>query len=143
MAGKAVDGDRNSDFLNGSCSHTLDNTDYTPTWWMVDLGEDLTVTNVIITSRDEGSMYIFLVWIFSKIFIYASSILGYLCYASQQLDVTFLSNSVPNRDFSPSTIAVGPSASTSNFNELDFPHVCANITQPFGFPETRNSSCNM
>ena len=110
---------------------------------MVDLGEDLTVTNVIITSRDEGSMYIFLVWIFRKIFMYASSILGYLYYASQQLDVTFLSNSVPNRDFSPSTIAVGASADTSNFNELDFPHVCANITQPFGFPDTRNISCNM
>ena len=75
----------------------------------------------------------FLVWIFSKIFIYASSILGYLYYASQQLDVIFLSNSAVNRDFSPSTIAVGPSADTSSFNGLDFLHVCANVTQAFHF----------
>ena len=49
--------------------------------------------------------------------------------------------SADNRDFSPSTIAVGPSADNNSFNQLDFPHVCANITQPFGFPETRNISC--
>ena len=52
-AGKAVDGNRNSDLGAGSCTHTLDNT---PVWWMVDLGEDFTVTNVIITSRNQGSM---------------------------------------------------------------------------------------
>ena len=51
-ASKAVDGNRNRDYHAGSCSHTLDNN---PVWWMVDLGEDVTITNVIITSRDEGS----------------------------------------------------------------------------------------
>ena len=64
--GKAVDGNRNSDLGAGSCTHTLDNT---PVWWMVDLGEDFTVTNVTITSRNQGSMLMFLVGIFKKKFI--------------------------------------------------------------------------
>ena len=46
-----------------------------------------------------------------------------------------------NQDFSPTTIVIGSSADTSNFNQPDFPDICANITQPFGFPETRNISC--
>ena len=46
-----MDGNRDSNFGAGSCSVTLG---YTPVWWMVDLDEDVTITNVIITSRNEG-----------------------------------------------------------------------------------------
>ena len=47
-----MDGSRNTNIYSGSCSHTNPNT---PAWWMVDLEEDVTITNVIITSRDSGS----------------------------------------------------------------------------------------
>ena len=50
-----MDGNGNSDFGGGSCSPTLVNSHV---WWMVDLGEDFTVTNVIITSRNQGSKYV-------------------------------------------------------------------------------------
>ena len=50
-ASKAVDGDRNSDYDAGSCSHSQE---ITPVWWMVDLEETVTITNVFITSRDQG-----------------------------------------------------------------------------------------
>ena len=46
-----MDGNRNSHYYSGSCTHTNLNT---PVWWMVDLEENVTVTNVIITSRDSG-----------------------------------------------------------------------------------------
>ena len=63
-------------------------------------------------------------------------------YLSDVILLPFISVSGASRDFSPSTIAVGPSADASSFNQLDFPLFCTNITQPFGFPETRNISCN-
>ena len=48
-----MDGNRDSDYFTArSCSVTQETT---PVWWMVDMEEDVTVTNVIITSRDEGS----------------------------------------------------------------------------------------
>ena len=55
-AGKAVDGNRNSDYYAGSCSHTTHINPSPPVWWMVDLEQDVTITNVIITSRNEGGM---------------------------------------------------------------------------------------
>ena len=47
-----MDGNRNSDYHAGSCSHTQETS---AVWWMVDLEENVTITNVIITSRIQGS----------------------------------------------------------------------------------------
>ena len=51
VADKAIDGNRNSNFYSGSCAH---NGGGNPVWWMIDLEENITVTNVIITSMDQG-----------------------------------------------------------------------------------------
>ncbi|XDV35101.1 hypothetical protein PO909_005129 [Leuciscus waleckii] len=51
-AQRAVDGNRNSLFSLGSCSHT--NADRDP-WWRVDLGEKYKVTRVSITNIGDGS----------------------------------------------------------------------------------------
>ena len=47
-----MDGNRDSDHDAGSCSHTQESS---PVWWIVDLEEKVTITNVIITSRNQGS----------------------------------------------------------------------------------------
>ena len=46
---KAVDGDSDTKFTNGSCTHTqLDN----PSWWRVDLGSDkVAVSDIFIVNR--------------------------------------------------------------------------------------------
>uniref|UniRef100_A0A3Q1IBG4 Fucolectin tachylectin-4 pentraxin-1 domain-containing protein n=1 Tax=Anabas testudineus TaxID=64144 RepID=A0A3Q1IBG4_ANATE len=46
----AIDGNRNSDFGAGSCTHT---TEQTNPWWRVDLLESYIVTSVIITNRGD------------------------------------------------------------------------------------------
>ena len=51
-ADHAVDGMRNSEFNDGSCTHTIEDTD--PTWWLVDLGEESVISSIIITSRNSG-----------------------------------------------------------------------------------------
>ena len=49
---KAVDGDRNSDYKEGSCSHTASrpSTSESP-WWAVDLGAVKHVKKVVIVNR--------------------------------------------------------------------------------------------
>uniref|UniRef100_A0A7N6AGP9 Fucolectin tachylectin-4 pentraxin-1 domain-containing protein n=1 Tax=Anabas testudineus TaxID=64144 RepID=A0A7N6AGP9_ANATE len=46
----AIDGNRNSDFGAGSCTHT---TEQTNPWWRVDLLHSYIVTSVIITNRGD------------------------------------------------------------------------------------------
>ncbi|KAI2645171.1 Fucolectin-1 [Labeo rohita] len=46
----AVDGNSNSNFALGSCTHT--NTEHNP-WWRVDLGSDYTISCVTITNRGD------------------------------------------------------------------------------------------
>ena len=49
VSGKAVDGNPNTNFLKGSCSHTQNNN---PSWWRVDLGSDhVDVSEVHIVNR--------------------------------------------------------------------------------------------
>ncbi|XDV35092.1 hypothetical protein PO909_005123 [Leuciscus waleckii] len=50
VAKNAVDGNRDSSYSPGSCSHT--NVDKDP-WWRVDLGKVFNVTRVSITSRGD------------------------------------------------------------------------------------------
>jgi hypothetical protein len=54
----SVDGNKDSNFYDGSCSHTLQNT--TP-WWVVDIGRSKTrITGVNLTNRGDdysGSHY--------------------------------------------------------------------------------------
>lgn len=48
---RAVDGNRNTDFDNGSCTHTeLDQPSH---WWRVDLRYRVKVINVTITNRND------------------------------------------------------------------------------------------
>ena len=47
---KAIDGNRNSIFASGSCSHTAPMTN---PWWRVDLLESYIVTSVAITNRAD------------------------------------------------------------------------------------------
>ena len=50
----AVSGGRTSFFSNDgtTCSHTA--AENNPTWWLVDLGVDVRITNIIFTSRSTG-----------------------------------------------------------------------------------------
>ena len=49
VSGKAVDGNADTDFNNGHCSHT---TNDNPSWWRVDLGSDkVPVSEVLIVNR--------------------------------------------------------------------------------------------
>ncbi|XP_048059453.1 fucolectin-1-like [Megalobrama amblycephala] len=49
-AQNAVDGNRNSDYTSGSCSHTKG--DWNP-WWRVDLLKTYSITSVSITNRGD------------------------------------------------------------------------------------------
>nr|ABB29990.1 FBP32 precursor [Morone chrysops] len=46
----AIDGNRNSDFEAGSCTHTVEQTN---PWWRVDLLEPYIVTSITITNRGD------------------------------------------------------------------------------------------
>ena len=48
----AVDGDRNS-ILFGKCSITETKSRDSRPWWVVDLGREYSVTNVVITNRGD------------------------------------------------------------------------------------------
>lgn len=49
---RSVDGNFNTNIYYGSCSNTSDPPGG-PNWWMVDLGQPLHLTHVVITNRDE------------------------------------------------------------------------------------------
>ncbi|XP_063735001.1 fucolectin-6-like [Eleginops maclovinus] len=49
-ANKAIDGNRDSNYLDGSCTAT---TEMTNPWWRVDLLESYIVTSIIITNRGD------------------------------------------------------------------------------------------
>ncbi|TNN34895.1 Fucolectin [Liparis tanakae] len=52
----AIDGNRDSNFYSGSCSHTAEETN---PWWRVDLLESYIVTSIIVINRgDGGSEYL-------------------------------------------------------------------------------------
>ena len=46
----AIDGNRNSHYHAGSCTHSEEQTD---PWWRVDLLESYIVTSVVITNRGD------------------------------------------------------------------------------------------
>ena len=49
VAGKAVDGNSDTEFRNGSCTHTLSSN---LSWWRVDLGSDkVPVSDIFIVNR--------------------------------------------------------------------------------------------
>ncbi|XP_022807816.1 uncharacterized protein LOC111344820 [Stylophora pistillata] len=53
VSGKAVDGNSDTEFRNGSCSHTQANN---PSWWRVDLGPDkVAVSDIFIVNRISTS----------------------------------------------------------------------------------------
>jgi len=52
-ANLAVDGNKDGQYYDGSCSHT-DNKD--KAWWAVDLGEETSVGRIRITNRDDGGI---------------------------------------------------------------------------------------
>ncbi|TNN22413.1 Fucolectin [Liparis tanakae] len=53
-ASSAIDGNRDSNFFSGSCSHT--NTKDNP-WWRVDLLESYIVTSIIVINRGDSYSY--------------------------------------------------------------------------------------
>ena len=49
VSDKAVDGNSDTEFRNGSCAHTQPNN---PSWWRVDLGSDkVQVSDIFIVNR--------------------------------------------------------------------------------------------
>ena len=52
-ASKAVDGNHNTHFFGGSCSHTGVG-DANP-WWYVDLGQQYRIESVALTNRGDHS----------------------------------------------------------------------------------------
>jgi hypothetical protein len=50
FASRAVDGNKNRNYKNNSCTHTYEET--TP-WWRVDLEQRIAVTQVKIVNRDQ------------------------------------------------------------------------------------------
>jgi hypothetical protein len=51
-ASLAVDGSRQTDYYQGSCTHTGVNPEDNKPWWYVDLGSTYTIWAVAITNRD-------------------------------------------------------------------------------------------
>ncbi|XP_031135293.1 fucolectin-5-like isoform X1 [Sander lucioperca] len=51
FAHNAIDGNRESDYSAGSCTHTVEQTN---PWWRVDLLESYIVTSIIITNRGDA-----------------------------------------------------------------------------------------
>ncbi|XP_078108279.1 uncharacterized protein LOC144519184 [Sander vitreus] len=51
FAHNAIDGNRESDYKAGSCTHTIEQTS---PWWRVDLLESYIVTSIIITNRGDA-----------------------------------------------------------------------------------------
>ena len=68
-ASRAVDGNKNTDWNQGSCMHTNEQND---PWWRVDLGASLPIAEVVITNRLCPScindMNAFEIWIGKAIF---------------------------------------------------------------------------
>lgn len=55
---KAVDGNPDTQFENGHCTHTLQDN---PSWWLVDLGSDhVPVSEIYIVNRFSPHPYIWL-----------------------------------------------------------------------------------
>ena len=57
-----------------------------------------------------------------------------------------MKNTEGRRDFFGYNIAVGPSADVlfgrRYFDPRTLPYICANVTTPFSFPETRDIACD-
>ncbi|KAI8480406.1 hypothetical protein Bbelb_418640, partial [Branchiostoma belcheri] len=53
-ASRAVDGNTNSNWLAGSCTHTADAGETGPSWW-VDLAQSYMIARVVIFNRQDGS----------------------------------------------------------------------------------------
>ncbi|XP_032373504.1 fucolectin-1 isoform X2 [Etheostoma spectabile] len=51
FAHNAIDGNRDSDYSAGSCTHTVEQTN---PWWRVDLLESYVVTSIIVTNRGDA-----------------------------------------------------------------------------------------
>ena len=51
---KSVDGNRNTNMWQGSCSNTNDDAGG-PNWWMVDLGDPYLLNNVVMYNRAPDS----------------------------------------------------------------------------------------
>lgn len=51
LSGDAVNGNRQQDMENTSCSHTSLNRKFN--WWTVDLGQQYLIDNIIIYGRDD------------------------------------------------------------------------------------------
>ena len=69
-ASLAVDGNKNTDWNQGSCMHTL--VENNP-WWRVDLGASLPISEVVIVNRlcplcASNDMNAFEIWIGKAIF---------------------------------------------------------------------------
>ncbi|KAI8479442.1 hypothetical protein Bbelb_428120 [Branchiostoma belcheri] len=53
-ASRAVDGNTDTNFFSGTCTHTADAGETDPSWW-VDLGQSYMVARVVIFNRQDGS----------------------------------------------------------------------------------------
>ena len=53
-ASKALDGNRNQNWLGGSCGHTA--VGPTTAWWRLDIGQQANIYNIVIYYRN-GSRY--------------------------------------------------------------------------------------
>lgn len=51
-ADNAIDGNRNSDYNSGSCTHTEEENN---PWWRVDLLYSYTVTSIVISNRADAA----------------------------------------------------------------------------------------
>ncbi|XP_078664155.1 uncharacterized protein LOC144907226 [Branchiostoma floridae x Branchiostoma belcheri] len=53
-ASRAVDGNTDTNFFSGTCTHTADAGETDPSWW-VDLGQSYMIARVVIFNRQDGS----------------------------------------------------------------------------------------
>ncbi|KAI8507148.1 hypothetical protein Bbelb_155870, partial [Branchiostoma belcheri] len=53
-ASRAVDGNTDTNFFSGTCTHTADAGETDPSWW-VDLGQSYVIARVVIFNRQDGS----------------------------------------------------------------------------------------
>ena len=68
-APRAVDGNRDTSWISGSCTALSGDGPGAPNWWVVDLAVPIHVDNVVVTNRgDCCRMYLLFIYLFICLF---------------------------------------------------------------------------
>ena len=80
----AISGTRITNYNHGHCSRTAQTEN--PTWWLIDLGQEVTVTSVVITSRNQGGKIVNILKQRSQYLATVASIYSIICHFSSRVN---------------------------------------------------------